>query len=219
MFRISILILILGSALSGSAQNSSKRLFSPATNYMQIRQDTAVVEFSFLRKSKEVRSRSNVDYFYFKAGELHQSQGGYSEYLLQGEFREFSPSFDLRTKGRFKHGMCHGKWEVYNFNSQIIKASRYRKGLLCGRQLTYNPDGVVRKIERFKKGKLHGKVIIFTPKGTEEVHYYKKGEEVALESLLLRNLIHGFFHHSDKPEKVDKKAEQPILTEPSPNAQ
>ncbi|MEQ9049372.1 MAG: hypothetical protein RLP11_03640, partial [Marinoscillum sp.] len=110
-----------------------------------------VLEFR-LTKTK-VNPDSELEYFWFKSGQLQSTRGSFSGYLLDGEFTRFNASGQVSTKGQMKNGLKTGTWYSYD-QGELVAVANYQKGQLSGRSQDLE-DGKVVEERIYKSGILN----------------------------------------------------------------
>ncbi len=129
--------------------------------------------YEFYTTQKEVSSKQDRLYYWFKGGAIHSSEYGVSGELLDGEFEKFYLSNQLAEKGVFKKGLKDGLWKTWHKNGMISTEIYFSSGQKNGTFYGYDENGKLTEKGKFKKNKKHGKWINFTQKDTVE---YRKGE-------------------------------------------
>lgn len=69
-------------------------------------------KYEFFTTTKKVRAKSNITYYWFKGGAIHNSQEGIAGELLDDQFDKFYLSNQLAEKGKFKKGKKVGVWRT-----------------------------------------------------------------------------------------------------------
>ncbi len=67
-------------------------------------------------------------YFWYYAGGIHSSQGGYSGKLLDGTYAEYYLSKGLKEQGTFKRGLKNGIWKSWNEDGILKEAIKWKNG-------------------------------------------------------------------------------------------
>lgn len=145
------------------------------TKEVQLNNGGNQVRTEIFVNEKKVKVDNNVTYFWFKAREIHFSQGGYAGNLLNGEFSEFYPSEQLKEKGTFKNGLKNGEWKSWFENGILKEISYWRNGYIVGKRTEYNEEGKIIFEGNYSSGKLSGTVITVDENGNETITKYKKG--------------------------------------------
>ncbi|PRY48082.1 hypothetical protein B0I27_11616 [Arcticibacter pallidicorallinus] len=171
-----------GLFFSVGAQDILKEQTSKVTTVEADRSITAYV----LPVRREPTIDSDVTYYWFKAGKIYHTQGGYSGRLLNGHFSSFYLTKNLKEEGDFKKGIKSGLWRSWRESGILEKAAYYRKGQENGRFFTYDDSGVVKQIGRMKGGKFHGNVKTYVSQDSVTDVYYRNGAVAAKKKWLPR---------------------------------
>lgn len=67
-------------------------------------------------------------YFWYYAGGIHSTQGGYSGKLLDGTYTEYYLSKGLMQQGLFKKGLKNGTWKSWNEDGSLKEAIKWKNG-------------------------------------------------------------------------------------------
>ena len=124
------------------------------TKEVQVRNGLNQVRTEIFIEQKKVRIDNQVFYYWFKAREIHFTQGGYEGNLLNGNFSEFYPSEQLKEKGQFKNGLKVGQWKSWHENGFIKEISNWKDGYLTGNSKTYDENGKLIYEVNYRKNKL-----------------------------------------------------------------
>ena len=102
-------------------------------------------------------ARASLDngkqYYWCKGQRIHITQGGADGDLLDGEYVEFHPNGQLRTKGKLSKGERVGTWQDWDVDGRLLRTARWKHGLLHGKQWTFDPKGGEATIKRYRQGK------------------------------------------------------------------
>ena len=142
-------------------------------------------------------------YFWFDNSCIHSTVGGFSGYVLDGHYAEFSfPGNELILKGYFKNGVKSGSWSKWFTNNQIHEKSHYKNGELNGK--VFNLKGSLLSVQKYKHGELNGKQTTFIGDTVEKTTFYKKGE--------IKTRRHYPFHsHSKNEQRADSNNKKTVL--------
>lgn len=165
---------------TAGAQGLLKEQTSRVTTVEADRSITAYV----LPVKREPVVDPDVTYYWFKAGRIHHTQGGFSGRLLNGHFTSFYLAKNLKEEGYFKKGVRSGLWRNWRENGILERAAYYRKGQENGRFVRYDDSGVVKQTGRMKDGKLHGYVKTYVSQDSVTNVYYKNGAVAVKKKLL-----------------------------------
>ncbi len=112
-------------------------------------------------------------YYWFKAGEIHNSQSGVGGELLHDRYIKYYRSKQLAEKGLFYYGLKDGVWKTWYENGQLKKMINWSKGKKKGVLVSYDSIGNELEKGKYKNDLKTGKWIN-NKKGDTIV--YKKGE-------------------------------------------
>lgn len=126
--------------------------------------------------NKKSRKTKMKRYYWYDNTLIHETIGGYSGYLLDGEYTEFTyPGNELSASGQFKNGLKSGKWTTWNGNHSLKEKSSWKNGELNGKRYSYGTNGSLVLVENYKRGKLNGKSVRYAPDSTK-ISHYKQGK-------------------------------------------
>jgi len=69
-------------------------------------------------------------YYWYSAGEIHATQGGFSGRLLNGRYAEFYLNKNLKQQGNFKTGLKTGIWKTWKEDGTADQVTRWEKGVI-----------------------------------------------------------------------------------------
>lgn len=75
-----------------------------------------------------ISAKPNVFYYWYSAGAVHQTQGGYSGKLLDGPYTEYYLNRSLKQQGVFKKGLKVGIWKNWAENGTLLSVTRWKHG-------------------------------------------------------------------------------------------
>jgi hypothetical protein len=157
-------------------------------------------------KSDPTPDPSNF-YYWYGAGTIHQTQGGYSGKLLNGKYSEYYPSKNLKEQGSFKKGLKNDVWESWDENGNLKELYTYRNGEKTGLFNLYDEKGARTQTGTYNKNLLNGKVTFYTKDSTKIVRY-KDGKIVPSSAHKFPGsikFINKIFHKKEKADKFPVK--------------
>lgn len=168
---VCLISILHGVCFTVAAQNILKEQTSKVTT---VEPDGSVTAY-VLPLRREPVIDPDVTYYWFKAGRIHKTQGGFSGRLLNGHFTSFYLTKNLKEEGDFKKGTKSGLWLSWLENGVLERTAYYRNGLENGRFFTYDDSGIVKQTGRMKRGKLHGNIKTYVTQDSVASVYYKNG--------------------------------------------
>ncbi|QKX04207.1 hypothetical protein HN014_04545 [Aquimarina sp. TRL1] len=133
--------------------------------------------------------KENRQYYWYRLGEIHQSQSGANGALLQGRYTKSYRGAGIAEEGFFEKGIKHHRWSSWYQNGTLKEVTYWREGLRSGTYTAYSDQGVARISGKYSRGKKHGRWIDYQ---TQDTTYFKQGEKVV-----------------EKPKKRNEKTEKP----------
>ncbi len=142
MSKIVLFLLFVSLFLSVGLKDEPKKITLQHKEYNE--------EFYISDKNK-LNSKLEIQYHWYKAKEIHTSFGTCEGSPLDGEYKSFYKSNQIRSKGYFDKGVKTDKWIYWDVNGNILKTEEYHLGVLHGRVVVYE-NNVSINTERYKKG-------------------------------------------------------------------
>jgi antitoxin component YwqK of YwqJK toxin-antitoxin module len=126
MRRVLIIFVLLIYSAHIYAQNL------PETNLNKVRinepNQTVVAEINPINSNPSVKT--GLFYYWYTAGSIHFTQGGYSGKLLNGTYTEYYLSKNLKQQGTYKKGLKDGIWQSWNDDGTLNARSKWKNGLV-----------------------------------------------------------------------------------------
>ena len=129
--------------------------------------------YEFYTTLKSGSVKNTKEYYWFKGGLIHSSQGGVAGQLLHDDFKKFYHSNQLAEQGKLKKGLKVGLWKTWFQNGTLETTQEFSNGFLSGNFQKFDVNGNLIEKGKFKKGKKHGKWINYISKDTIQ---FKRGE-------------------------------------------
>jgi|GEM_PF-6689111 len=174
----------------------------------------------FFISNQQLRKASEkLFYFWYSAGTIKSTQGGYAGKLIDGQYRLYDHGKLLREQGQLQLGLKVGKWYNWYPNGFLRETYFFRSGLREGRYISYYPNGTYRERGRYKHDKKHGKWYIYpaipdslTAIGeyTPIQRKYRKGVGVPLKR---RHKLTGLADSLPSTTQPPVSARQPVTSE------
>ena len=70
-----------------------------------------------------------LSYYWYSAGDVHKTQGGFSGKLLSGQYTVYYLNNNLKEQGIFKGGLKDGIWKEWGEDGLLLKTTTWRKGV------------------------------------------------------------------------------------------
>lgn len=139
-------------------------------------------------------------YYWYSAGIIHQTQGGYSGKLLNGQYNEYYLNKSLKEQGAFNKGLMNGVWKDWDENGNLEELYTYHNGEKTGLFNLYDEKGAITETGTYNKNQLDGKITFYSKEGTKIVKY-KEGKVVPPPT-------HTFWDKFKSVNKIFKKKEK-----------
>ena len=196
-----LIFLVVGSNLELKAQD-----FKLPRPKVTLKTSDSRITASLSEGEDRIRIKDHLEYFWYKHGKVHSSEGGFAGTLLDGEYEEFYASHNLKTKGCFHKGLKSDVWKVWYPNGKLQEVVTYKDGLRHGPLKRYDQEGNLTLNTNYCRGKLHGREVKYeNGKPTETC--YKRGEKQQEKV------------KEKKPEKIGKFTLKKEKESPEPKAE
>ncbi|WP_212003308.1 toxin-antitoxin system YwqK family antitoxin [Chitinophaga sp. HK235] len=176
MKKILLLVIITISTLLN--QSLAQQVPDIKTNHITIRHNDTVCTFYIYDRSKKIVPKRDKYYYWYKTQQIICTHGGYSGQLLDGDYTEFYPNKNLRTKGYFKKGLKAGIWHSWNPSGEFTQITTWKSGEKNGESFEYDSTGHLTSKSTYSNGQLNGPSTTYFPKGVEKTIIYKNGQLV-----------------------------------------
>lgn len=171
---MAIILLIALVRTNGSAQSDLGKIYQ---NKVRIHNDTQTVVFG-IKPSNSIMAVPGKEYVWYKAGQLHYTQGAYSGFLLNGQYEAFHLNKQLKEKGSFKNGLKEGEWGKWTEYGIISDIYSWKRGVLNGAFRVCDQKGNVVRSGHYKRGLLHGKIIEHISEDSTSIIKYRRGKRL-----------------------------------------
>lgn len=144
-----------------------------------VTQGDSLIETTVLRiKSANNKTNPNLDYYWYENNQIHINQGGFSGWLLDGDYHLYAlETRQLIGKGGFKSGLKTGEWKSWDKKGRLMEQVTWKEGVIHGLRMHYR-NGILTASEQYYKGALNGKTTIHNPNGTKTEKRFQNGKEV-----------------------------------------
>jgi len=125
MKRLLYILLLL---ISGSSYG--QKLPEIETTSVRINEPdkTVLAEINPINSNPSIKN--GLFYYWYSAGGVHFTQGGFSGKLLNGSYNEYYLNKNLKQQGAFKKGLKDGIWKTWNEDGTLIGLSKWKNGLV-----------------------------------------------------------------------------------------
>ncbi|MET3981628.1 antitoxin component YwqK of YwqJK toxin-antitoxin module [Mucilaginibacter sp. UYP25] len=114
-------------------------------------------------------------YFWYSAGKILHTQGGYSGKLLNGLYRSYYSNKNLMEEGAFSKGLQDGNWKKWNLSGLLTEVTIWQKGIQNGPFQTFDSTGLILTSGSYSKGLLDGQFKRHVTGDSVVTSYYKNG--------------------------------------------
>lgn len=156
---IPVIYIVLLSDLSFAQYNNS-----PGTHLIVMNFSDSVIHANILIVNPQIKMDNSKTYFWYSPDQIYTNQGGYSGYLLHGQYKVYDKKNHLLVQGSFNKGLKTEVWKYWSSNGSLKEVIQWKEGLLNGNHELYNLEGSVVLSLKYRKGKL-----VDTPKEKKDV--------------------------------------------------
>lgn len=161
------LLLILGS-FQDLEKNSNRKVISDDD-----------FNYTFFVSTKDRSDFKNKkEYFWFKSGKIHSSQGGVNGQLLHGSYTKSYIQNGIAEQGEFHYGLKDDTWKLWYENGKLKEVKSWTRGIASGSYKSFDDKGNLVVSGKFSNNEKNGRWINH---GTKDTLYFKKGEKIVKE--------------------------------------
>jgi len=131
-----------------------------------------------INPDKKINPKSGSNYFWFRSGKIHRTEGEFAGKLLDGDYDLFGPDSELFQKGQYRNGRRKGKWKSWYSNGALASIIIYKKGNQSGRAIFFEKKGKLRLSSKFSHGKKNGREKEFKNGVKSAIRRYNDGDLV-----------------------------------------
>lgn len=146
------------------------------------------------------------EYYWFKAGEIHNSVSTSGGLVLHKEYFKYYRSNQMAEKGQFDFGLKDGIWQTWFENGQVESYTEWKEGFKHGKYLAYNQNGELVQSGQYRNNKPVKTWIDYKSKDT--IFYKQDSAYVDKPKTKTGLLIESIFKPKDSLEKVERKLEK-----------
>lgn len=168
-----LLLCLLGSGSIGSISAQSYLdeylSYSVTAHYP----DHTVV--TYVKPADKVHLSDKNLYYWFSAGQVNVTRGGYSGKLLNGKYQDFYMDKSLRESGKFDRGLKTGEWRNWTNTGQLAATYSFKQGKKQGHYVKYDSTGRALEKGTYRDDLLDGRLESLAGDSTV-VTWYKAGK-------------------------------------------
>lgn len=142
----------------------------------------------FYADNIKISPNSDKTYSWYESNQLHQTMGGYSGKLLNGQFTEYYPNKNLSEQGLYVKGLKQNVWRHWYENGNLKSESNWMANIEEGPFVRYDEQGNWTQRGYLKDGKLHGS-IENQLSGITTFQYFDLGKEISKDAFQNNNIF------------------------------
>ncbi len=128
---------------------SSQKLPADGVNKVRITLADKAIVAEITPLSSNPKPVASLWYWWYSAGTIHATEGGYEGKLLNGKYQEFYANKNLQEEGFFKKGLKDGCWKTWNFEGTLTETTFWKKGV----QVSDKKLPILKRLNIFKKNR------------------------------------------------------------------
>lgn len=136
--RFTYLILFIG-LLGGCSQINSNNY--PTYRDITIKTDNSYIYTQTLVKVVKIETVNNLRYYWYSNEKISSNLGGFSGFLLNGNYRVMSSDNRLVEQGLFVNGLKDGTWKYWHNNGNLKRIELWKKGIQKSSPVEYDIEG------------------------------------------------------------------------------
>jgi antitoxin component YwqK of YwqJK toxin-antitoxin module len=157
-------------------------------NQVRLTQEESTLHFETIPVNALPAPLQDRLYYWYSAGQIRSTQGGYSGKLLNGTYREFYLNRNLKEQGAYDAGLRTGLWKSWKEDGTLASTYTYDNGVLSGPYVKYNAGGRPAESGNYKNSKLNGIVTYYKGRDSTYAVRYKNGSLTPPRAPLLKRL-------------------------------
>jgi hypothetical protein len=106
----------------------SQKLPDDGSDKVRITQPDKIILAGIQPVSPDPSVKPGLFYYWYSAGAIHSTQGGFSGKLLNGQYTEYYPDKNLKEQGNFKKGLKDGVWNYWNQDGTLSGTATWKRG-------------------------------------------------------------------------------------------
>ncbi|MBD1363815.1 hypothetical protein IDJ77_08325 [Mucilaginibacter sp. ZT4R22] len=131
---------------------------------------------------------TELNYYWYASNAVHNTRGGYSGKLLNGEYAVFFPGGSLKEQGGFKNGLTDGVWKSWTDQGLLISFITWAKGRKWGAFTTYDAAGKIVQQGNYINNLLDGELRNYISADSVQYLYYRNGVPVSKKPSIFSRL-------------------------------
>ncbi len=147
LFHRAVLLSIWLCTLPTNAQDGTRRS-------VRLSLPDRTIQAHVRNNHKAIVPLADREYFWCIGQRIMTTQGGFSGDLLDGNYQEFHPNGQLRTKGMLSNGLRTGAWSEWNEAGRLLRVVNWKHGQMHGDVLVMDPAKGETQRTRYKRGEL-----------------------------------------------------------------
>lgn len=115
---------------------SAQQLPDYGLDKVRINESVQTVVAELASVSVSPTAKPALHYFWYNSGAIHETQGGYSGRLLNGQYTAYYLNKNLKEQGLFKKGLKDGTWKSWREDGSLLATVTWKRGKeVSGRKL------------------------------------------------------------------------------------
>ncbi|WP_448698213.1 toxin-antitoxin system YwqK family antitoxin [Mucilaginibacter sp. AW1-3] len=127
-------------------------------------------------------------YYWYSAGKIKITQGGFSGKLLNGQYSSFYLNQNLREQGLFKKGLKDAVWKSWSENGTLLQTVTWKNGSKEGEFELFDEKGKLKQKATYHHNQLDGKQFNYDGPDSVRVVNYRDGKLVSTKTSFFRKI-------------------------------
>jgi len=160
--------------------------------------------YVYLKKVKDFDS--NKEYFWFKAGSIHNSVANAGGLVLHKKYTKHYRSNQLAEQGEFNYGLKDGLWQEWYENGNLKSSTEWESGFKECKYNFYDENGSLILSGKYRQSK---KINTWINHKIKDTIFYKKDSAYSVKpKSKLGNLFDKIFKSKDSLNRAQQKLER-----------
>jgi hypothetical protein len=173
MNKIILVIFVLNASVA-----AAQKIPDSGFNHVRLNGDNRTLSFETLPVNSPYRPVLSKTYFWYAAGQVQITRGGYSGKLLNGYYRTYFLNKNLAEEGTFNAGLRDGTWKKWNEAGLLQEVSSWKDGLRNGLSSVFDDSGRLKSDAHYQKDLLEGTSKEYNNGDSVVIKHYHKGRMV-----------------------------------------